>query len=110
VLIINGFEGAGLETYLTIEGLAGYLQLAEQTIRRWVLNREVPYHKNKKVIRFRLSEIEKWVDNGGIVAATGDCTVSAESEVTEGLLFDDVVPPEAVPEVKTESGGTAGDE
>jgi PTS system nitrogen regulatory IIA component len=54
-----------METYLTIEEMADYLKLAEQTIRRWVLNREIPYHKIKKVIRFRVSEIEKWIDRGG---------------------------------------------
>ena len=54
---------AVMETYLTIEELAGHLKLAEQTIRRWVLNREIPFYKIKKVIRFRLSEIERWVDN-----------------------------------------------
>ena len=53
-----------METYLTIEELANYLKLAQQTIRRWVLNREIPYHKIKKVIRFRVSEIEKWIDDG----------------------------------------------
>ena len=51
-----------METYLTIDELAGYLKIAEQTIRRWVLNREVPFHKIHKAVRFRLSEIEKWVD------------------------------------------------
>ena len=54
-----------METYLTIEELAHYLKVAEQSIRRWVLNREIPFCKIKKVIRFRLSEIEKWVDNRG---------------------------------------------
>ena len=71
-----------MEIYLTIEGLAKYLQLAEQTIRRWVLNREIPYHKIKKVIRFRLSEIEKWVDNGGICKMK-TCNFPAESEVSD---------------------------
>jgi len=56
-----------METYLTIEDLADYLKLAEQTIRRWVLNREIPFHKIKKVIRFRVSEIEKWIDEGGYI-------------------------------------------
>ena len=58
-----------MEAYLTIEELAQYLKVAEQTIRRWVLNREVPFCKIKKVIRFRITEIEKWVDNGGAVSA-----------------------------------------
>ena len=54
-----------METYMTIEEMASYLKLAEQTIRRWVLNREIPYHKIKKVIRFRISEIETWINKGG---------------------------------------------
>jgi excisionase family DNA binding protein len=73
-----------VETYLTIEGLAEYLKLAEQTIRRWVLNREVPFCKIRKVIRFRVSEIEKWVDDGGILKATPE-TASVE----DGLYGDE---------------------
>ena len=75
--------GAGVETYLTIEGLASHLKLAEQTIRRWVLNREIPFCKIKKVIRFRLSEIEAWIDNGGA------CLPSNMNDGFEGDLFGD---------------------
>jgi hypothetical protein len=46
-----------------------------------VLNREIPYHKIKKVIRFRLSEIETWVDRGG--GKNPDCPVTDR----EGDLF-----------------------
>jgi len=70
-----------VETYLTIEELAGYLKIAEQTIRRWVLNREIPYHKIHKAVRFRLSEIEKWVDGGGVN------TAPTEDDGIEGVLF-----------------------
>jgi excisionase family DNA binding protein len=72
-----------LETYLTIDEIAEYLKLAGQTVRRWVLNREVPFHKIRKVIRFRLSEIEKWVDNGGIFQAAEECP-AATGNVTAG--------------------------
>jgi excisionase family DNA binding protein len=58
-------QGAGMETYLTIDEMAEYLKLSEQTIRKWVFNREIPYRKIKKVIRFRVSEIEKWIEEGG---------------------------------------------
>ena len=54
-----------MEQYLNIEGLASYLKISEATIRSWVLKREVPFHKINGVIRFRLSEIEKWIDEGG---------------------------------------------
>jgi len=77
--------GAQMETYLTIEELAGHLKLAEQTIRRWVLNREIPYHKIKKVIRFRLSEIEKWIDKNGF-----DLPEERHEDI-EGDLFNDAI-------------------
>jgi excisionase family DNA binding protein len=54
-----------VEAYLTIGELAEYLKVAEQTVRRWVLNREVPFCKIKKSVRFRIAEIEKWVDGSG---------------------------------------------
>lgn len=70
-----------METYLTIEELASYLKLAVQTIRRYVLNREIPFCKIKKVIRFRLSEVEKWIASGAMVPVdTGD-------EVPDSDLF-----------------------
>ena len=70
-----------METYLTIEEVARHLKLAEQTIRRYVLNREIPFHKIKKVIRFRLSEVETWVDRGG--GKSPDCP----DDNREGDLF-----------------------
>jgi excisionase family DNA binding protein len=88
-----------LETYLTIEELAGYLKVAVQTVRRWVLHREVPFHKIKKVVRFRVSEIEKWVDGGG-------CEVPEENgEGIEGGLFADDVTQGELAEM--ENGGEA---
>ncbi|MDR1895221.1 MAG: helix-turn-helix domain-containing protein, partial [Prevotellaceae bacterium] len=67
----------------TIAELAGMVKLSEQTIRRYVLNRSIPYHKIKKAVRFRLSEIEKWIDGGGIAANdTG-------LDVQGGYLFEE---------------------
>ena len=74
-----------METYLTIEELAGYLKLAEQTIRRWVLNREIPFRKIRKVIRFRLSEIETWIDASGMPFS------QEQSGDIEGDLFKDAI-------------------
>jgi len=74
--------GAVVETYLTIEELAEYLKLTAQTIQRWVRNRDVPFHKVKSVIRFRVSEIEKWIDEGGLVSQ------EEKPENIEAGLFD----------------------
>ena len=72
-----------METYLSIEGLAKYLDVAEKTVRKWVLNREIPFRKIGKVIRFRLSEIEQWVEG------RGRHTPSEGSGGVEGGLFDE---------------------
>jgi excisionase family DNA binding protein len=71
----------GRETYMTTEEVAAYLKLANQTIRKYVLNKTIPYRKVKNSVRFRLSEIEKWIDSGG-----GDCSDFQVND-REGDLF-----------------------
>ena len=51
------------ETYMTVRDLAGYLCLSEPTIRRYVLNQEIPFLKIMGAIRFRMTEIELWVES-----------------------------------------------
>ena len=70
-----------METYLTIAELAGMVKLSEQTIRRYVLNRTIPYHKIQKAVRFRLSEVERWIDAGCIAAN------SSSPDIQAGELF-----------------------
>jgi excisionase family DNA binding protein len=58
VLEIGGF----MDRYFNTKELSEYLRVPEQTIRRWVLDNEIAYVRIHNLIRFRLSEIEKWVD------------------------------------------------
>jgi excisionase family DNA binding protein len=59
-------EWGGVENNLmTVKDVAEYMRLSEQTIQRWVLKKEIPFHKVKKVIRFRFSEVERWINEGG---------------------------------------------
>ena len=89
-----------MDVYLTIAELAGMLKLSEQTIRRYVLNRAIPYRKIRKAVRFRLSEIERWVD-GGCVA---DC-IGGYGEAGGGL-FQDATGSPSVGESLAEDGGS----
>jgi excisionase family DNA binding protein len=77
-LINNTGTGAFVETYLSIESLAKYLDVAEKTMRKWVLNHDIPYRKIHKLIRFRLSEIERWIENGGKMPLLNDEAGSAD--------------------------------
>jgi excisionase family DNA binding protein len=73
-----------MEIYLTIAELAGMVKLSGQTIRRYVLNKTIPYHKIQKAVRFRLSEIEMWIDGGGMSGKTGGTAVPAGDLFGEG--------------------------
>ena len=72
-----------METYLSIEGLAKYLGIAEKTVRKWVLNGDIPYHKIMKIIRFRVSEIERWIETSGKFPQVKD------DEEPDGNLFSE---------------------
>jgi excisionase family DNA binding protein len=73
-----------METYLTVEELAAHFKLAEQTVRRWVLNNEVPFHKVNHSVRFRISEIEMWVKKNNFVEK------AKEAENNNGELFPEL--------------------
>jgi excisionase family DNA binding protein len=93
-----------METRLmTIRDVAEFMRLSEQTIQRYVLNREIPYHKVKKVIRFRLSEIEKWVDEGGGKRAEHPAN-DREGDLFAGLENEQAGEPEG-----TGTNGQAGE-
>jgi excisionase family DNA binding protein len=71
-----------METKLmTIKDVAEYLRLSEQTIQRYVLKKEIPYLKIKKVIRFHPAVIEEWAEKGGL----SDC--ANKDRNLEGDLF-----------------------
>ena len=57
-----------MEILLTVKELAAALKLTEQTIQRYILRKEIPYRKIMRAIRFRPSEINRWIDNGGLDA------------------------------------------
>jgi excisionase family DNA binding protein len=76
-----------METYLTIHEVAAAVKLSEQTIRRYVLNREIPYHKIRKVIRFKPSEVERWIENGGLDSSPPRCGYGRNRPVERLIYF-----------------------
>jgi excisionase family DNA binding protein len=53
-----------MEQLLSVKELALYLKCTEQTIRRYILAKKIPYHKIDRMVRFWPSEIQEWVNNG----------------------------------------------
>ena len=52
-----------METYLTAKDVAEKVRLSEQTIRRYTMLKQIPFHKIGRVVRYKECEIEKWVES-----------------------------------------------
>jgi len=79
-----------MEILLTVKELAAALKLTEQTIQRYILRNEIPYRKIMRMVRFRPSEINQWIDNGGLnTGKKNDCENGGGLfEGTEGIRLD----------------------
>ena len=51
-----------MEAYLTANDVALMVQLSKQTIRRYTMKKQIPFHKIGRVVRYKKSEIEVWVE------------------------------------------------
>jgi excisionase family DNA binding protein len=60
-----------MEPYITIREAAKLTGFAVGTLRKYVLRREMPYHKVMGAIRFRCSELEPWMASGGKKRVSG---------------------------------------
>lgn len=49
----------------SVGDLSNYLSTPVGTIRDWVFKRQIPFYKVGRHIRFRPSDIEVWLENGG---------------------------------------------
>ena len=59
---VNLKPEAGMDTYLTVKEVALLLQLSVQTIRRYTMNKEIPFHKVNRAVRYKKSEIVLWFE------------------------------------------------
>jgi len=58
------------DTLFTVETLAEYLQVSKQWIYERVQFKEIPHIKVGKFLRFKKSEIDKWLDGFKVPAAS----------------------------------------
>jgi excisionase family DNA binding protein len=73
-----------MENYWKAREVAAALQISAQTVYRYVANGEIPFHKLNRSIRFKPSEIERWIESKttGVPAAQNESL--DESARTEG--------------------------
>ena len=52
------------EKLVSLEDIATHLAVSKDTIRSWIKKGTIPFHKVGRQYKFRMSEIEAWVESG----------------------------------------------
>ncbi len=52
------------EHLIGLEEVAAHLDVSKDTIRVWIKKGTIPYKKVGRQYKFRLSEVNEWVDSG----------------------------------------------
>jgi len=55
---------AEIERLVSVEDVASHLGVSKDTIRTWIKKGTIPFRKVGRQYKFRLSEVNAWVDSG----------------------------------------------
>lgn len=59
------------ERWVGVEGVATHLGVNKDSVYRWVEKKGLPAHRVGRLYRFRISEVDEWVESGGAPIKTG---------------------------------------
>ena len=54
----------GTERWVSLEEISTHLGVSKDTIRLWIKKKTIPYHRIGRQYKFRLSEVDAWVESG----------------------------------------------
>lgn len=49
------------EPWVSLAGIAKHLDVSQDTIHRWIRNRDMPAHQIGRLWKFKISEVDDWV-------------------------------------------------
>ena len=53
------------EPWVSVEDVASHLGVAKESVYRWIEGKGLPAHRVGRLWKFRLSEVDKWIEAGG---------------------------------------------
>lgn len=54
-----------IEKWISSKEAAEHLGINKDTLQRWINNKSIPCHRVGRLWKFRISEIDNWVQSGG---------------------------------------------
>ena len=52
------------EAWVSLEEIARHLGVSQDTIHRWIRDRDMPAHKAGRLWKFKVSQVDKWLEAG----------------------------------------------
>lgn len=52
------------ERWLNLEEISKHLGVSKDTIRAWIKKETIPFHKVGRQYKFKISEVDKWIESG----------------------------------------------
>jgi len=52
-----------LQRWYSLDEIAKYLGVSQDTVHRWIRNKDMPAHKVGRLWKFKVIEVDKWVRN-----------------------------------------------
>jgi excisionase family DNA binding protein len=62
------------ERWVGVEDVATHLGVNKSSVYRWIENMGLPTHRIGKLFRFKLSEVDEWVQSSGAGKTNGPST------------------------------------
>ncbi|MFV0382104.1 MAG: helix-turn-helix domain-containing protein [Breznakia sp.] len=67
------------ERWLSLDEISKHVGCSKDTIRAWIKKDAIPFHKVGRLYKFRLSEVDSWIESG----ASADADKQNYSEVKD---------------------------
>ena len=52
------------ERWQSLEEIANHIGCSKDTIRAWIKKETIPYHKVGRQFKFKISEVDEWIQSG----------------------------------------------
>ena len=77
------------ESWTTMKDIASHLEVTPETIRNWINGKGFPAHKVGRQWRFKMSEVDEWIESNGTTSHRRKSTVSNLEKYKPILINDD---------------------
>lgn len=61
---MNSIDTNTVERWLSLAEIAEYVGCSKDTIRSWIKKETIPFHKVGRQYKFRISEVDQWIESG----------------------------------------------